>query len=281
MSRRFAFMHVPKTAGIAFAEAIRAATAAPGDVFGFDRHQFGSFDAFDELDEAQRSLVRLEASDWPEGIGLVRGHVTLGTLRAAYPRHELITVLREPRSRLISLWLFWRAQSETDMRSWGGWGERVGAARGPFGRFLANPLLATQTDNVLVRLLLAPHPLVPPEGFITHSADRLLLPAARAALAGFDFVGLVEDRALGTKLGRFLERPAPLGRHNVTAPAAAPLRPAFDEELTPATLDLLERRSRLDQQLWAGVAAEMGLDVAAQTAFQRAVQGYRINHARD
>ncbi len=189
MSRHFAFMHVPKTAGIAFALAIRAATAAPGDVFGFDRHQFGSYDAFDELDEAQRSLIRLQASDWPQGIGFVRGHVTLGTLRAAYPRHELLTVLREPWSRLISLWLFWRGQSEAEMQGWGGWGERVGAARGSLGRFLANPLLATQTDNVLVRLLLAPHPLVPPEGFIPSSADRLLLPAARAALARFDFVG--------------------------------------------------------------------------------------------
>lgn len=255
-------MHVPKTAGISFTMALRGATDIPGETFGFDRHQFGSFDGFAQLDELQRSLVRLRVSDWPREVGFARGHVTLGTLRAAYPQHELLTVLREPRARLISLWRFWRGQSEADFASWGAWGERTRAACGPLGRFLANPLLATQTDNVLVRLLLAPHPLVPAEGFIPPAADRLLLPAARSALAGFDFVGLVEDRALEARLGRFLGRAVRLGRHNVTKPLPAARQPVLEQEMTPATLDLLERRSRLDRELWRGVAA--GLDLKTE-----------------
>lgn len=260
MSRRFAFMHVPKTAGISFTTALRGAIEIPGETFGFDRHQFGSFDGFAQLDELPRSLVRMCASDWPREVGFARGHVTLGTLRAAYPRHELLTLLREPRTRLVSLWRFWRGQSEADFASWGAWGERTRAARGPLGRFLANPLLATQTDNVLVRLLLAPHPLVPPDGFIPPAADRLLLAAARTALAGFDFVGLVEDRALEERLGRFLDRRVRLGRHNVTKPLPVEWKPVLEQEMTSATLDLLERRSRLDAELWRGVAAGVKLE---------------------
>jgi hypothetical protein len=91
-------------------------------------------------------------------------------LRAVVARHRLVmghyggpqlvdagcaalaVQLREPRSRLLSLYRYWQSRSESELASRGRWGSSVVAkAALPFLDFVSQPDGRPATDNVLVR----------------------------------------------------------------------------------------------------------------------------------
>jgi hypothetical protein len=208
----------------------------------------------------------------------VAGHFALSTVRAAYPAHRLVTVIREPRVRILSHWLFWRGNDATTMPGWGTWLDRVAMARQPLLAFLTNPVLASQVDNLLVRMLVWPHPLLPIGGFIPPDSDRPLLAAAARALAACDFVGLMEEPALDDRLSRWLGAAIHRRRENETQPLPADLRPDLGRELSEPTFAALDARTRLDRVLWAGELARVcpgrDADAAAARAWVMALLRY-------
>jgi len=245
-----AFLHIPKTSGVAVSQGLRDALPSHAAFTGFDRALFGAFDEFDTIEPNLRQMIHLNASRINHDADLVLGHLALSTLRAVYPRHRLLTILREPRARVISHWLYWRGLPDTEVARWGSWGERVRYSSRPLGEFLSCPEIACQTDNLAVRMLLWPHPLIPRDGFIPPEADRVLLRAARRALSRLDFVGVCEDPLLNARVGDFLGRDFQRPRMNETPTLPPECRPVLAREFNNLTMDTLRVCTRLDHTLW-------------------------------
>ncbi len=274
-ARRLCFMHVPKAAGTALAVSLRQALggdapgATPADVVvrGFDHVLFGGFDGFATLGAEQRAEIYDAPEAMPRAQTLVCGHFALTTLRAAYPGAQLVTVLREPVSRLLSHWMFWRKQQDDALAGWGRWGDVVRQARRPLREFIAEPQLAAQTDNVTLRMLLWPNPMVPAGGFIDPAHDAELLREARRRLDGFALAEIVEGPVV-PRLAAWLGREVTCRRLNETADMPEPQRTPLDRQLDAATLALLDERSRLDLALWRGIALRRD-DAATATSLRR------------
>jgi hypothetical protein len=269
-----AFMHVPKTSGTAMAAALRNVLRPRFPVAGFDRSLFGAFTEFSSFMpsaiEGFRSGSELGASDF------VYGHIALSTLLENCSRAQLLTVLREPRSRLLSHWLFWRSKGNEELREWGVWAERICTARLPLRDFLASPGVASAIDNVAVRMLLWPHPLIPDAGFIDSTDDERLLRDALARLDRFSFVDVMENPHFRPNLQAWLGRRVGYPHLNVTKNVPRTLRSPLD--LDPSARERLAMRSRLDLALWTHVArrrvAPHSVSDLATRAFARNLDRY-------
>ncbi len=248
-------MHVPKAAGTSLTASLAAALAPATLAGGFDRVLFGGFTDFASFSPAQRQNVFSSPHHLPPEAALVAGHFSYATLRTAYPEGQLVTVLREPFTRLMSLWLFWRRHTDAHLAGLGGWGDAVRLARQPLAVFLDQKRIAAQTDNVALRMLVWPHELAPASAFIDPGHDGPLLRAAQARLAGFAYAGIAEDADLWTRLSAWLGRPLMPERRNESEAVPPGLRTPFADELDDACLSLMHARSRLDLQLWETIVA--------------------------
>ena len=251
--RRIGFMHIPKTSGTAMMEAIGRRVRTGRSVLAADRVLFGDFDSFGEFAAPISRTIYREPRALPAHADLICGHVSFSTLRIA-GRSHLMTVLREPRSRLLSHWMFWRNHTDEHLARIGSWGDRVRLARRELTEFLSNPAIACQTDNLATRMLLWPHPLIPVDGFIGREADAVLLREARARLDGFDFVDLVENPAMQGNLAAWLGDAIHYPFSNTARPLLADRRTDLREEMTRPARALLAARSRLDAELWTALA---------------------------
>jgi hypothetical protein len=167
-----------------------------------------------------------------------------------------MTVLREPRSRILSLWTFYRSYSDEATSDLAAFGRVVRLARLPLVEFLNHPEAACHTDNKYIRMLLWPHPLIPDDGFIDKASDERLACEAAARLKAFDFADVVENPRLEDNVRAFLDRPFVYRRMNETPPMPLERRAPLVEELSREALLLVEHRSRLDRELWRALAAE-------------------------
>jgi hypothetical protein len=243
-------MHIPKTGGSALIAALRERYTM---TLGLDRTLFGDFIDFESMDSTIRQLVHFSAETLPIA-DVVVGHMAYSTLRQRFANAQFITVLREPFSRLLSHWLFWRGQTDENLASWGSWADRVRLARKPLAAFLSEQSLVCQLDNLVVRMLLGPHELIPVDNVIAVRHGRKLLSEARRSLAAFALVGLFENPRLSSDLRRWFGQDFVLGRHNETGRIPELLRRPLAEELTQEAVDLLSARSWLDLELWKDVA---------------------------
>jgi hypothetical protein len=198
------FMHIPKTSGVAIRHMLVVALAPSLTVDGLDHSLFDSSAYFDSMDESLRRQIYSSPSSLPEHANLVAGHFALSTLLTAYPLAQRLTILREPFSRLLSHWLYWRQYADTDLAAWGDWAAQVRMSRQPLVDFLSASSLACQTDNLMLRMLLWPHPLITADHFINPVHDHRLLRDAMMRLRNFDFVDVLEDGALVDNLQRWL-----------------------------------------------------------------------------
>ena len=252
-SRPLAFMHIPKSGGTSLSLSLTNALKPQAVVFGFDRVLFGGYRDFASLDKTVRRAVFLSPHDLPCA-ELIIGHISVSTIRQRYPDAQLITMLREPFSRILSHWLFWRSWSEEELARWGRWANRVRLSQLPLAAFLASPQLACQLDNVTIRMLLWPHRLIPDDNFIDQGHDRMLLTEGLDRLAEFSLVEVVEGIDSSGRLQTWLGMPVVPYHENKTKNIPGRLGERLPEELTSDALDLLALRSRLDLELWRHVA---------------------------
>jgi len=253
-ARPLCFMHIPKASGTAFTACLRAAIAPARTVSGFDPVLFGDFCDFDAFSAEERRRIFVSSAYLPADADFVAGHFAWSTLRAAYPGAQLVTVLREPFARVLSLWMFWRQTPDSALAGVAGWGDYVRQARLPLKAFLGEPRVAAQTDNMTLRMLLWPHPHIPAGGFIDPAQDAILLRAARQRLAKFDFAGVMEAPDFLADLQAYLGTAVRYARLNETGDMPAELQTPFAAELDAETVQLLAARSRLDLALWEDVA---------------------------
>jgi len=255
MDRPLAFMHIPKTSGSSLIAGLREVLPSTTCIGGFDLSMFGAFDVLEKVDPKVRESIYPDVLPPIGGRDFVAGHFAYSTLAKSCPDARVMTVLREPRSRILSLWMYWRAVADDALSAWGTWRDTVRVARQPLLDFLNHPEAACQTDNVAVRMLLWPHPLIPDAGFIDSASDQCMAGKAAARLKSFAFADVIENPQFEENVRIWLARPFVYPRVNETH-MPPELRVRLRDELTQEALRLLEHRSRLDRPLWLALASE-------------------------
>jgi hypothetical protein len=245
-ARPLAFMHIPKTAGSALITGVATALKPYSTMDGSDYSLYGSFEDFHTLESDVRRNIHASAANFQTEADFISGHFAYSTLRQVYPRARFVTVLRDPRVRLLSHWLYWRQQTDSMLAPWGKWADFVRYSRTPLANFLNQPSLASQIDNIAIRMLLWPHPLIKPDRFIDPMHDERLVMEATARLTMFDFVDLVENRNLVPNLQIFLGMAFHVARVNETNHIPAELRAPLHREFSPHACELMRARSRLE-----------------------------------
>jgi hypothetical protein len=253
-SKPLTFMHIPKTSGVALMLALEGALSPGAGIRGFDLCLFGSFRNFETMDLAEQQRIHATPASLVPDCMFVGGHFSFSTLRQAYPLAQMTTILREPSSRLLSHWLYWRQSSDAALTPLGRWADFVRYSRQPLARFLAEPTIACQTDNLALRMLLWPHPLVQGDRFIEAIHDESLFLEAEARLRTFDFVDVIENEKFPRNLETWLGRPHCYERVNETLAIPAEYCSPLSYEFTSEAYGLLVARSRLDLRLWTSVA---------------------------
>ena len=261
-SHRIAFMHLPKTSGMTMTDLLSRVIDSRCKFPVFDRSLFGAFSAFETIAPTIREQIHVGGSLCAINDGqFIAGHLALSTLKVISPKADFMTVLREPRSRVLSLWLYWRTHSDDQLAPWGDWAAYVRRAREPLAAFLTCPDIACQTDNLITRMLLWPHPLVPRDNFIEETNDRALVAAAARVLDHFAFVDTIENPRFHANLQNWIALPLEYPEINATPPVPVDLQSPLEKELRDSTLKLLERRTRLDSQLWSGAMKRLSIQI--------------------
>lgn len=271
--RTWAFLHIPKAGGTSLTSALARGLGVPGPAkVRFDRTLFGTFDRFDELSAEIRTAIAVgeEEVDALRGEPFVAGHLCLPSLRRVAASEQIVTLLREPRARLLSQYAFWRQQSDEANRSWHPY-RFPESARRPLAEFLENREIAVALDNVICRLALGPDARLPIDGFCDPADVAAVSSDAIARLEDVRHVGILErgastERDLATAVGV----PLSIGRENVTRGRHTGVVGSVD--LGEATARLLDARSAADAQVYRHfAAAALGgtdqADAIAQTAF--------------
>jgi hypothetical protein len=251
-----AFMHIPKTSGTALSVGLVYALAPRRPFFCMDGVQFGGFTDFCTMSAEVRSSIFLDSVLMPGDSDFIRGHISFSTLSTRYPEAQFVTFLREARSRILSHWLYGRSMTDEFLANWGNWANIVRLFRLPLVDFLRCQSVACLIDNLTLRMLVAPHRLVPKANFIDTRHDRELISEGLSRLSRFSHVDYVENSQLQQNLIDWLGHPFDYARVNETAAIPDELKSALEQELTPEAYELLNARSRLDLHLWKSIVAE-------------------------
>jgi hypothetical protein len=236
--RRLAFLHIPKTAGTAFGAALaqRFAVAEIATAFRMALHA----GAADPLLREVGHLYRLI------GVGSHLDQDKLDAIAAGLPEGErlfTVTVLREPRERLISQYHHWRRTLDVSLEGTPEvQHEAFRAARDmPLGDFLAAriPFVEASFRDLQARMLCG-------LGSAELMDDATLAATARQRLALLDVVGTTD--ALDETMARIAAAYGWSAPDSVRPLNVAPPRPpqAFDD----ATEAEIERLIAVDRQLW-------------------------------
>ena len=249
-SKPVAFFHVPKTGGSALDSAFRRAMGNPTTIQGFDLSLFGTYDGFSGWSANQVRRMVFSPDDLDAEARYISGHLSVPTILNKYPDAQLVTLLREPFSRLLSHWVYWRRVCQDDLSGFGTWADRLRLSLRPLYEFISTPSIACQTDNVAVRMLLWPHPLIPDDGFIPPEHDDELVRLALEALDRFSVVGVYEDKNRIAGFESFLGVTLDVHQENETGRIAPGASTKLSNEIDDYTMTLMVDRCRLDVKLW-------------------------------
>jgi hypothetical protein len=147
----------------------------------------GAFDDMNEISTAKRLRMHEKGLPSDGSYDFVAGHITLSRLKKAFSNGRYVTILREPRSRILSTYLYFRGMSRKQLQPWGLYANRLLLARERLALTLSSKSIATLFDNIATRLLLSPHPAIPVNGFINEQDHNHLFNDAIAKLPGVRF----------------------------------------------------------------------------------------------
>ena len=270
--RRVAFMHIPKAAGTSLTVAMANRLGLPRSKFHFDWHHFGRLERLDLIQPDCRASVCSDPSELLAEEGFVAGHISLSTLLVGRPASQLLTVLREPVCRILSHWLFCRAVTDAQLEPWGPeWAAIVHQSRGSLMDFLAKKTGAPQSDNLTLRMLLRPHPLIPDADFIEERHDDVLLDEALDRLERFSVVDVIENPNFEINLSTWFGAPVALPYLNEAPEIPPTLRRDLLADLPDSTFARLKHRSRLDLEVWTNVFRRLAPDTDLTAIRQRTI----------
>ena len=239
VGRRLVFLHIPKTAGTAITSFLRE-----------------HFDASEVMPQLEIPFHRSHPI-WPLiarhyqllGVGMHLEHEHVDAFQRGLANERppfLLTVLREPKKRLLSQYKEWRSTSDAAMHvATDELKDAILTARTrPFSDFLRseNPMIRVTLDNLQTRLLVG-------RNLSRTLSDAELLSRARHNLAQYDLVGTTAScdatvALLAEAYGWPLPESGTPRRHVSKLPPAAALA------TTPADEELMAALTALDQALW-------------------------------
>ncbi len=249
-SRPLAFIHIPKTSGVALSAGLTKALSCSSLVGKFDTAVFGDFNSFENLDPRLSAHLCKSWTEIPKDAGFIAGHFYASSLFKAYPEGQHITFLREARSRLLSQWLYWRQMTDFDLSWLGDFADRLKTARQPLEEFLADPRVAFATDNMMVRVLVSPHADVSTADFIDSGSDKRLLSAALEVLDRMSYVDVIENPHFRVNLQTWLGREFAYDVANRTERMPEGEKSPLHTHFTERAEALLYNRTRVDRRLW-------------------------------
>lgn len=159
VGQHLGIVHVPKSGGTAVRNALSGLPTVYDGPLYFDRAHFGTARLVDGVPRPNADKVAsvAELAVVVETHRAVVGHYSAPTLLEAGCT-ALAVQLREPRSRILSLYRFWEGQSDEERSSWGLWGqELVALADLPLREFLRSAAVWPATDNAMYRQLFGGH----------------------------------------------------------------------------------------------------------------------------
>lgn len=192
--KKFAFMHVPKCAGSSLSEILQSCfkieEVCP---YRLDKFLFGNFNPRKIINKEIRDLIILD--DEIESVKkykLLTGHFALDTI-LDYDPEIIITILREPRSRILSHYFFWRSLPlEVEVAiSWLPYSVSIYAKTQSFEEFIENNKVADQIDNLLCRQI-ADQKLIPKERYIREDEDECIIQNCLERINLFSYIGFTE-----------------------------------------------------------------------------------------
>lgn len=241
-------MHIPKCAGSSVHASLES--ALPAGSLALKRADATIFCGFTDPSVIDASIHPLLVLDGDDVCSLrdrsvVSGHFSLSTLLQVTDPSGIATVLREPRTRVLSHWAYWRCSAMVRRLL-----QRfppVRHAQRPLAEFLSEPSVAPVTDNLICRMILGDHALIPNVGFIANRDLEAVAAATIAQLKRFGSVGIVElaEQMWSALSGFFGVELSPV-MVNVTADDIALDSPPIDLKLTDDLLDLLDARTGAD-----------------------------------
>jgi hypothetical protein len=263
-------MHIPKSGGSSVHTALEAALSpkslAPQR---FDSSLFCDFSDFHLLRPEARSRI-VTTREEVRSLGQFRavsGHFSLPTLLQVADAPSISTVLREPRARLVSLYIYWRTPGVGELMAPY---DADAYAQRPLWEFLSEPLLAPAIDNQVCRMLLYGDPRLPGSDFAAPSDVESIAADAIALLDTLGFVGILDSgqdlwegltRSFGVEL-----KPV---RLNLTGENGDPIATRTGEKLfTREALDLIEQRNAADLLVYEHALAHAELDGHARSQYR-------------
>jgi len=217
------------------------------------------FREFESLDRDVRARIAVGVTevDALATYSVVSGHFSLASLGRIANPSSIATVLREPRSRTLSHYAFWRVSPTPRMRSQN---PALDHALRPLDEFLAEPLVARATDNLVCRMLLDGDDRLPEVDFIRHEDVDELASLAIARLETLGFVGVLELReSMWQGLSEFFGVSLVPGHENATASFGATSEaPPANFGVSTRTLELLEARTAVDSIIYRHVLKGAG-----------------------
>ena len=271
-------MHVPKSGGSSIHAALEAALS-PGSLAPqrFDTSLFCDFGDFHLMRPETRSRI-VTSPEEVRSLGQYRavsGHFSLPTLLQVADAPSIATVLREPRARLLSLYMFWRTPAVGELMLPY---DADAHAQRPLWEFLSEPLLAPSIDNQVCRLLLHGDPRLPVSDFAAVADIESIAADAIERLDTLGFVGILDSgRDLWRGLARLFGVELTPLELNLTGEHRYPTASGPGEKLLAHdALELVERRNAADLLVYDHALAHAQLDGRTRQRYRDAAFAHQL-----
>lgn len=239
-------VHIPKTGGSAVGSSLRAVCKLDESPAYHDEQLIAGISVRDLPRSKQDTFVTArQLREIGRGRQVLVGHYCVPTLVAAGCA-EIAVQMREPRSRLLSLYRYW--QSQQDIRDeWGPWGSTaLRSSDLPLEKFITSPGVWPATNDAMARQLLVRR---------TPKDARMARRMTWNALNGKAYEALAARLSIvewGSESQRFVDRICAklqiaervvVPRENVTRIAGC------RQILRPSSLTHLDEVTRLDREI--------------------------------
>ena len=281
MRERLAYLHLPKAAGTSIRAALSSYYDADDTVpWSFDRHMFGDFDRLDIVD---RPVFLGDPTEFRR-YRYMEGHWSLPTILAGFDPEDVACILREPRSRYLSQYTFWRSWGDDQHAVWDPFDASLYSRR-TLGEYASSAEIACISDNLATRLILGPHSLIPTDGPIRPEHIDTV---ARHACTQLDRIGFVDviERGEGTYVALEEWFGSPLSRERLNETQLdRGERVDLADLMDRTTQALVNDRSAADLQVWHHVFATRGAEAAsgrsiADAGYGASLAKIAVQHAR-
>jgi hypothetical protein len=254
MRDRVAYLHIPKSAGTSIRRAMLDHVSAEQTCpWSLDPILYGSHTL--PVNPSER-MFHDDVNNLGDYVYMA-GHLSLPTIERGFDASDIACILREPRSRLLSQYAFWRTYSAEELAYWTPY-QVPYLSRLSLGNFLAQPEVMHFADNLTTRMIVGRHDLIPTDDPIDDQHVDEVAAIACAHLDRLGFTDLLERGDLATQaFETWLDESVRREKVNVTdSSAGVPVD--VDDLVRVETLELLDRHNQVDSLLWLHVARGVG-----------------------